>query len=101
MLVPMMNIRVVRVMVQHLEMVVRMTMSLMVANKIAMVMPVMLIMRMAVLVLEGIVPVLVLVALGKMQPHSDTHEDGAGKEIGGDSLAENQNRHEGPDEGGE
>ena len=87
--------------VKHLAMHVRVAVSPMGVDRFIMVMLVMPVMHVAVIVLEGIVQVLVLVALGKVQPYSDTHEDGAGEEIGADFLAENQNRNERTDKGSE
>jgi ABC-type Co2+ transport system permease subunit len=79
MLVPMVNIRIMRVVMQQFPVNVRVRVSAIVLQQVVMMMPVMLIVHVAVFVLEGFVPVLVLMAFGKMQPHSDTHEDGTGK----------------------
>ena len=90
--VPVVNVRIMRVMVKRSIMHVWVTVSLMVVDQIVMIVPVMLVMHMVVIVFKAIVTVPVFVTLGKVQPNSNTHENGAGEEIGGDSLAENQNR---------
>lgn len=56
---------------QHFTVRVHVGMGSVILQHTVGVMPVVLIMYMAVVVLEGIVPVPVLMALGNMQPHTD------------------------------
>jgi hypothetical protein len=66
MLMPMVNVRIVRVEVKHLAMYVQVAVSPMGMGGFIMVMLVMLVMHVAVIVLEDSVSVLVSMALGKV-----------------------------------
>ena len=54
--------------------------------------PVMLVVKVGVRVRRRIVKVLVLVALGEMQPDADAHERPAGQQRNGQRLAESNHR---------
>lgn len=76
MAMPVMQVRVMRVLVQHRLVAVHVVVRF--HRRPFMFMLVMRIMHMAVLVLEFIVNMIMLVALGKMQPQAHRHEN-AGK----------------------
>jgi len=61
--------------------------------------PVMRVVRVAVLVIERIVPVFVLVPLGKMQPETEAHQQAGENELQGQRLAEQDDGDGRSDEG--
>ncbi len=67
-----MQIGIMRVLMVHRQMAMRVRMRL--ADRAVVIVPVVLIMRMAVVVLQRIVHMLVLMALGQMQPEPHGHE---------------------------
>ncbi len=69
--VAMMRVGEMRVPMNHRLVPVRMHMC---AQRLVTVMPVMVVMLVGMLVLQGIVPVVVLVALGQVQPDADAHQ---------------------------
>jgi len=98
MAVPVMQIGVMRVLVheRHMAMPVRVRLAGRIAGHVRMLM--VSVMRMAVLVLEGFVHVLVLMRLGEMQIESDRHQKTRNNELQRHGFAEPRDRDERADE---
>lgn len=98
MAMPMMKVRVVRVMV--LERRVRMTVGVNVSGRHAsrMFMLVVLVVKVSVLVGKGLMDVVVAVLFGDMQPDAETHERAANRECQSQRLTQDHDRRDGPDE---
>ena len=62
-------------------------------------MPMVLVVTMAVDVLQGHVFMIVLVALGQVQPHAESHQRAGDQKLGTDRLPEPRQRDGGADEG--
>lgn len=74
MLVAVVDIRVVRVLVRHHDMLMRMVVRLLAAPVEVVHMLMVRVMYMAMLVLQCLMFVLVLMPLGQMQPHAGSHQ---------------------------
>jgi hypothetical protein len=91
------KVRVVRVLVPEWLVAVRMAVGL--RRRPLMLMLVMGIVHMTVLVLECIMNMFMLVALGKMKPEAERHEDAGSDQPQGHRVAKYQDREDRADKG--
>ena len=90
-LVPVMNIWIVRMVMKQFTVYVEMAMSLARQHQFSMVVLVVPIVHMAVIVVKGAVKVSVAVTFGQVQPETYTHEQSTCHEIGSDCFSKDQN----------
>src|SRR5262249_49922406 len=98
--VSMMRIRVVRMPMPEPDMSVPMRVRLADGIIGRMAVPMMLVMNVAVHVIDRRMFVLVLMPLGQMQPHADSHEHPCDGQLQADGLAEPDDRNDRSHEGG-
>lgn len=98
MLVAVVDIRVVRVLVRHHDMLMRMVVRLLAAPVEVVHMLMVRVMYMAMLVLQCLMFVLVLMPLGQMQPHAGSHQRTGQPEGQRGGLAQQQDSQRGADE---
>src|SRR6516162_1897670 len=98
-LVPVMQVGIMRMLVDETAMLVRMTVRFAVRIGRRMRVPMMHVMDMPVLVKEQFVHMLMLVLFGEMQIHARGHERGSRDQGPCDGLAEQRNRDRGTDKG--
>lgn len=99
MMVTVMQIREVRVTMTERRVHVGMAMRLAGRGSRRMGVPVVLVVDVRVRVLEGLVLVLVVVALGQVKPHARPHEDGSERDPPGERLMERESASDCPHEG--
>ena len=99
MAMPVMQIGIVRVLVNETAMLVRMAVRFAVRIRRRMRMPMIRVVEMPMLVKERFVHMLVLVFFGKMQIHARRHERGSADQGPRDGLAEQRNRDRSADKG--
>jgi hypothetical protein len=88
---PVMNIRIVRMVMKQFTVYVQMAVSFMGQDQFSVVVEVVLVVYMAVAMLKGVVPVLVAMTFCQVQPYAKAHKPSTCHKIGSDPLSKNQN----------